>query len=47
MLKGHSNDNLWIEYIFGRIREKFFSQYNINKLDIKYVKWLIDNYVKY
>ncbi|MFV8499839.1 IS3 family transposase [Mycoplasma sp. VS424B] len=44
---GHSNDNLWIEYIFGRIREELFSQYNINKLDIKYVKRLIDNYVEY
>ncbi|MFV8471608.1 IS3 family transposase, partial [Mycoplasma sp. B6188] len=44
---GCSNDNLWIEYIFGRIREELFSQYNINKLDIKYVKRLIDNYVEY
>ncbi|MFV8414321.1 IS3 family transposase [Mycoplasma sp. Z707] len=44
---GCSNDNLWIEYIFGRIRGELFSQYNINKLDIKYVKRLIDNYVEY
>ncbi|SJZ50996.1 integrase core domain-containing protein, partial [Mycoplasmopsis verecunda] len=46
-IAGKSNDNLWIEYIFGRIRQELFSQHNIEKLSINHVKILIDEYVDY
>ncbi|WP_426460884.1 IS3 family transposase [Mycoplasma hafezii] len=46
-IPGHSNDNLWIEYTFGRIREELFSQFDIERLSINYIKKLIDEYVHY